>query len=122
MQQSESVLVDVEVSDPWDFGTVHGTGPFRAKLIGIDSDPNALTSKAGLIVLEEPLSYKGEECKFFVAHPRLESDRMENILNNITVNCCLTRISEEQAESDTPFDLSWWRGGGITLSGTIRKI
>ncbi len=52
------------VSDPWDFGTEHGTGPFKSAVVG-------RSEHALLLKLIEPFAYANEMWAFLAATPRL---------------------------------------------------
>jgi len=55
--------VDVFVSDPWEFGTECGSGPFTGRVVEIDDD-------AYLIRLDTSLNYRGLSFKSLIAKPR----------------------------------------------------
>lgn len=112
--------VDITVSDPWDFGTEHGTGPFTGKVLQTGSNYWVSGEDAILLQVEPPLAYRGTTCEYFVATPRLITSSLPSLTNGYQVECNLTRIPEGQAISANPFDLSWWRGG-VGLIGTLRK-
>lgn len=121
MSELEGLRVNLSVSDPWDFGTIHGTGPFSAQVLK-ECSPEGQRACAILIKLDKPLKYKDLRCEYFVASPRLERDSLDNIQQGVSVGCGLTCISEEHAKSPDPFDLSWWRGGvGLIADLSIAK-
>lgn len=107
----EGLSIRVVVSDPWEFGTVHGTGPFTGKILKVGTNPNQPGKTAALVKLDRPLLFDGVQCEFFVAQSRLASDFIEAIATGATVGCGLTCIPPERAYSSDPLDLSWWRGG-----------
>jgi hypothetical protein len=55
--------VEVHVSDPWEFGTECGVGPFLA--IVVDAEPGAL-----LLRLQSPIEYRGRRFQTILARPR----------------------------------------------------
>ena len=55
--------VSISVSEPWEFGTECGTGPF----IGIVSDA---TEERLVIALTAPIAYQGKTLKTVIAGPR----------------------------------------------------
>jgi len=116
-------LIDMEVvitvSDPWEFGTMHGTGPFVARVLQVGVDQHIPGKKAILLQLETPLTYQGVTCEYFVGSPRLERGDICALTKGDEVYCSLTRIPADRATATNPFDLSWWRGG-IGLIGTLR--
>ena len=75
----EGISVAVTVSDPWDFVTVHGSGPFIGKITKISTiNPVQGWGKdpAAIIRLDKPLVFKDLEYKYLIASPRLERDEM----------------------------------------------
>jgi len=118
MKYLEDMLVEITVSDPWEWGTEVGVTPLSAKIlrwrIGEDYRPTEI-----LLSLLKTVMYKGVECRFFVGTPALEREHLEDIARGLAVECALTQIPEDRARSSDPFDLSWWRGG-IGLTCTIR--
>lgn len=113
--------VKITVSEPWEFGTMHGTGPFAGQVLLVGSDPNRSEKRtAALVRLDKPLIFENVTCEFFVAQPRLKNQSIEAITAGAPVECGLTCISTERARSADPLDLSWWRGG-VGLTGTLSK-
>jgi hypothetical protein len=119
MTYPENMLVEILVSDPWDWCTVIGGGPFDAKILKwkIDKGGQAVEMLLSLLI---PRTYKGVECAYFVGSPRHEEDRLEDILRGRELPCDLVCIPKDRANSTDPFDLSWWRGG-IGLICTVRR-
>lgn len=109
------------VSDPWDFGTEHGCGPFLAQIIKFGPNPWDPKTRSVFIRLLKPLKYKGETCEYFVASPKLADKRLEDLNDGDKFYCGLTHIPPQHASATNPFDLSWWRGG-IALEGTLTGI
>lgn len=58
-----NMSVDITVSDPWEFGTECGVGPFRGRVVAQDTDALAVT-------LEKPLLYQGQSLMAVVVRPR----------------------------------------------------
>lgn len=115
VSKPEGHRISIVVSDPWDFGTVHGTGPFVGVVLaekGFEED----ISRNALIKLDAPLEYKGVLCEYFVADARSQGDSLGSISGRKTVPCALTQVPEEHIQSHDPFDLSWWRGGIALLA------
>ena len=113
--------IKITVSEPWDFGTMHGTGPFAGQILFVGSDPNRSEKRAAALVkLDKPLLFEGVTCEFFVAQPRLKNQSIETITTGGSVECGLTCISTERARSANPLDLNWWRGG-VGLTGSLSK-
>ena len=116
----EGLSINVVVSDPWEFGTLHGTGPFTGKILKVGVDPSNSERQSALIQLDMPLVFEGVQCEFFVANSRHVDESLQDILNGSSVVCNLTRISQDHASSSNPLDLSWWRGG-VGLICTLSK-
>lgn len=68
-------LVDVSVSDPWEFGTECGPGPFSGKVTDIAVD--ALTVR-----LEAPLQFQGQELVAVVVRPRHTGESMDLLVRS----------------------------------------
>jgi hypothetical protein len=110
--------VAILVSDPWDFVTEHGTGPFRATVLQLsDSDPGGSI----LVQLQNPLVYKGIRCEYIIVSPRYDGEDILSLASGKFLCCSLTQLPADRVDSADPFDLSWWRGG-IGLLGSIRRL
>ncbi len=108
------------VSDPWEFGTEHGTGPFLATIVGDNlTTRNSHGDQGVLLQLAVPLVFQNTNCEYFVAQPRHTGDTLAT-LRRTPVFCNLTAIPNDKALSGSPFDLSWWRGG-VGLIGTLES-
>lgn len=122
MSELEDLKVELIVSEPWEFGTIHGTGPFLATILKEHRDSNNPTNDSILLQLEKPLEFEDTKCEFFVASRRLSEDSIWDIGKGISVGCALTQITEERSNSSEWFDLSWWRGGvGLIADLSIAK-
>lgn len=110
------VRVTIKISAPWDLGESRNWQPVEGTILDVRVEDfcNAL-----LIKLLEPFEYKNVSCDYFVATPRYEGSRYEDLLQGKSVFSGLTRIPPENAHSDNPFDLTWWRGGAA-LIGEIK--
>jgi hypothetical protein len=116
----EGLEVIIVVSDPWEFGTAHGSGPFLATVLQVGPKHWDSGTDAILLRLETPLVYEGITCEYFIASPRLDGGDIKALARGTEVDCTLTRIPADRAMSANPFDLSWWRGG-IGLVGSLRS-
>jgi hypothetical protein len=107
--------VTFQVSDPWDFGTEHGVGPFPASI-------EAASQQGLLLQLAKPLVYKGLPFRFVVATPRHEDSPLEAIADQKVVPTNLTPVPEtagEGSHSESMFEAAaHWRGWH--LIGAIR--
>jgi hypothetical protein len=64
--------VEIMVTDPWEFGSDCGTGPFAGTTI--DTIANGL-----VIQLDRPIQYRGQEFRTVLARPRHERDPLDAI-------------------------------------------
>ncbi len=118
MKSLKNQTLFLYVSDPWDFGTIHGCGPFLGSIIVIEMENDGLSTKSILLCLNDSLLYRDKKCKYFIASTRHEGDTLDDLKKGKNLTIALTYIPDEQALSDNPFDLSYWRGG-IGLIGDI---
>lgn len=121
MAQTNLINMEVEliVSDPWEFCTELGAGPFNARILQVGKSQDVPDKDAVLIQLLSPVTYREVTCEFFVASPRHENETLQSLGEGREVSCGLTVIPVDRAHSPNPFDLSWWRGG-VGLIGTLR--
>lgn len=70
MGLSDLVSADVRivVSDPWDFVTQHGSGPFSGKALRVGDDYWAHRGNAMLFQLKVPVVFKGITCEYVIRH------------------------------------------------------
>lgn len=109
----------VIVSEPWEFVTAHGAGPFRGTILQTGPNEWSPGTEAILLQLKGPLIYEGVTCEYFIACPRVEGENVNALAVGQEIHCALTRIPSERANSPNPFDLSRWRGG-VALVATLR--
>lgn len=60
-------VVDLSVSDPWEFGTECGEGPFSGRVTDVAKD-------ALMVRLETPLRYQGKQLVAVIVRPRYTGD------------------------------------------------
>jgi hypothetical protein len=101
----------IMISEPWEFGSQFGCGPFKCKVRSIDKNKM-------LIQFVNAIEYKKILIEYLVAQPRYNVDIIEELENGNTPEASFTRISKSDSEKDDPFDLSSWRGG-IAFLGTL---
>lgn len=106
--------VTIKISDPWELGESRKWQPFEGYILDTKDDGFC---KSLLIKLLEPFEYKKVNCEYFVANPRHEGDSYNDLLRGKSIFSSLTRIPSENADSENPFDLSWWRGGVALIGG-----
>jgi hypothetical protein len=115
----KGLTVEITVSDPWEFVTEHGSGPFAAAVVAAAQGAGS-SQDLMLLRLAVPISHGSAICEYFVAGERSDHDRLADLLRDKAINCTLTRVPPEQALTNSPVDLSWWRGG-IALLGSVRR-
>lgn len=116
--------VFILVSDPCDFVTAHGAGPFRGQILKagtISARSGWSKSLSFLIRLDSPLVFENEAYEYLVASPSHLGEQITDILKGAPVHCGFVRIAEDRAISTSPFDMNWWQGGGGLL-GTIELL
>lgn len=101
--------VEIGVSDPWEFESETGIGKLSARVL--QGSMSAL-----LLQVDVPVKYKDVICEYFIASPRHKGKDF-TLLDKKAVPCGFTLIPRERAESENPFDLSWWRGGVGLIGG-----
>ena len=95
-------------SDPWDSLDKHGSITHSGKIVR--------RGEGGVLVkLNETLQLEAGSRQYVVCKFRHETTSLSE--KPIPVN--IIAITEEQAHSDQPLDVSWWRGGDDTIMGSI---
>lgn len=85
--------------------------PFEGQvLLQRESNREAL-----IIKIVEAFNYDNSVFEYLLAFPRNQNDSFSNLLQGKSIFCSIIRIPYEQIDSDAPFDISWWRGGGAFL-------
>ena len=113
----EQQSIIVKLSDPWDLGERLNWEPLSAVVVAVDN--NSIPEKIILRMIDS-FEYENVQCEYFVASPRHEGGRLNDIQRNKGVICGLTRIPDERLQLADPFDLKWWRGGPA-LIGELRS-
>jgi len=114
----KTTLVEIKVSDPWELGESIIWQPLHGEIVCVVS--NKLGGGA-LIRLHESLNYLGAKWDYLIASPRHHGVEIIGIENGKSVGCGVTGITEAQAKSDAPFDLSAWRGG-LAFIGDVSGV
>jgi hypothetical protein len=80
--------VQILVSDPWEFGTECGVGPFAAVITA--AKPDVL-----LLTLEVPIEYQGARLKTVVARPHFVSGEIVSLTSegHLDANFAILRVS-----------------------------
>ena len=81
------VKVKFFISEPWDFGTEHGAGPFFAKVLKTGNDYWVPSKIAILLQMDTPVIFNDVVCEYLVASTRFEKDDMLDVSKNKILNC-----------------------------------
>ncbi|NQU40346.1 MAG: hypothetical protein HQ523_10375 [Lentisphaerae bacterium] len=113
--------ISLVMSDPWELGESIGWEPLWGLVVKCGVRPSGgfgPKREALIIRLAEPLSFKGIRYEYLQGSPRHEVDALADLQKGEDLFCSFVCIPPEQVDSDKPFDLNWWRGGG-TITGTV---
>ena len=104
--------VKLMVSDPWEFGTEVGSGPFYGVV--------ERTKESDLLLsLEKPIRFRTVGCSHMLASPRHVGTGFDRLITGTQVPASLVLITKAVAEGPDPFSPErWTRGAG--LIGSIR--
>jgi hypothetical protein len=105
---TDPLLISITVSDPWDFGEAVNWQAIPGQLL---QTKNADHGGRALVKFDHPVSYRGAVYRYAVASPRHEGRFIHEIEAGKSLDCALTGISDQQAHSSSPMDMSKWRGG-----------
>jgi len=104
------VRVVLSLSDPWELGEALGWRPIRGVVTHQELD-------SWLIKIDAPFVHSDLEYQYVVISARHSGASLDQ-LRSQQVPCNVVRTTPERAQSETPCDVSWWRGGGAII-GTI---
>jgi hypothetical protein len=101
------------VSDPWEFVTQRGAGPFEVTVKGA-------SSTAVFLRLANAFTFDGEEWTYVSATPRHKASQPADLLHQGKLHVNVIRVSEDVQHSD-PESFGWkqYRGGGHMLTATL---
>ena len=106
------------VSDPWDFVTACGSGPFKGVILGIRPNPRSHDTSL-LVRCDLPVAYEGETILCVLIESRLAGRSLDGMSNGEDIPCNVVPIDESRASPENPFDLSVQPPGGFFI-GAIR--
>ena len=109
----------IKLSDPWELGEALGWKELEGIIADVDVRADKLygnQEELALVKLDSPFEYESTRCEYFVVSPRHEGSSLHSLISGDSVFCGITRISQEQAHSKDPFDLSKWRGGVAAIA------
>jgi hypothetical protein len=105
------VAVSMMVSDPWEFGSECGTGPFLGAITDADAD-------TAIIRLDHPISYGGRSFPTAMAKPRHVGDQTSSVLvKTLPANIVLLAVSISATSEVTPDS----RRGSVFVVGTVER-
>lgn len=106
LSNCEAVLT---VSDPWEFGTECGTGPFMGKVV--DQTPEMI-----VVVLQRLIEYRGKILRTIVARPRHAGDSPQSaFLRAMPANLMLLPLEVYRSDDLRPAVTK----DGVAAIGTI---
>lgn len=111
--------VEFIVSDPWDFVTQCGSGPFSGVILktGVDQQGDPLF----LLALDNAISYDAVRCDYAVLSSRHQGKPLSEIETGLTVPCNFTCVSRDDAMSTDPFHVPFKRTS-LALVGSLRTV
>jgi|SRR5713226_1994135 len=106
--------INLMVSDPWRFGTEHGSGPFETVV-------QAESLTALFLKLAKPLQFEGVTWAFVAATPRHKGAEIRALLQNSKVDVNVISVDRDAPKTD-PESFGWakYRGGSGMLIGTLQ--
>ena len=109
--------VHLVVSDPWDFVTANGSGPFEATVRELGGEPPG-PCRTILFELAVPVPYEGSEYRILSASARYRGSSFEQLATGKSVACNVYGLKGNLSDAEGPSHPSKWRGG-LSLIGTI---
>lgn len=104
--------VSLLVSDPWEFGTECGVGPF----LGTVTDASTESLVVGLTT---PIVYKGRTLRCAVARPRHVGDEARSVaVKPLFANIILTTVAVSTVMDVTPEATK----DGVVVIGTLERL
>lgn len=91
------------------------SNPFAGDFFAVVTSVSPALSAVSLL-LREPLTIGEKVFSHAVASPRHEGSSLSEMLKGKSVLCAVTLVSDAQFSVESPFDLSWWRGGNAAIA------
>ena len=106
--------LEIWVSDPWEFGTEHGVGPFLVEPIGDYGDRGSMYAR-----LHRPLTIDGNVCGFVRIAPRFEPRSLSEAFegNLVGANFIFCKQPGEPGAPWGPFGPPFAAIGSVALPG-----
>jgi len=97
------------------FETSHSQNPFEKEFYALVT---AALPDASIVALKlkEPFSIGEKVFCHAVVSPRHEGRSIGELLEGKAVLCAVTLVSDERFSAESPFDLTWWRGGNAEIA------
>lgn len=89
--------------EPWDFVTENGSGPFTGTIVQAHTKEVSSHGYDLLVRLDKPVRAQAAEWSYFVVTPTHRGARLSSIEKGLRAVCALTSLTDEQANSATPF-------------------
>lgn len=106
----------LEVSDPWEFVTDHGVGPFRGTLLDWDGD--CATAR-----LDDPMRWDGGSWDYVGIMPSHEGTSLESLLDgDVSMPVGVIGLEEDSITEGDAFDGMRSRKGGLALIGAVYPL
>jgi len=113
------------LTDPWELGEQIDWKP----IIGLTVESGLRqqstfgpASESIIIKLNNPFYFNGLYYEFLQGSPRYDHDSFDMLRAGKSIVCNFICVLSKQVNSNSPFDLSWWRGGGgLTASMELLK-
>ena len=107
-------------SDPWDFVTACGSGPFTGAILRIRMNPGLMTTSL-LVRCDLPITYAGETIRCVLIESRLAGRTLDGTSSSKDIPCNIAPIDESRAPPENLFDLSVQPAGGFFAMRNLRS-
>jgi hypothetical protein len=114
-QELAGMNVQLIVSDPWDFVTASGPGPYKARIVQIDSS----SPPQMLLKLDKPVEYRDNRWEFLVASPRHTDDSFSFLFSGRSIHINARCIDRNDITKGDLFGVAW--RGGLALIADLQK-
>ena len=84
---------------------------FFAVVISVSHDASAIA-----LLLREPFTIGNKMFSHAVASPRHQGILVSELLEEKSIPSAVTLVPDQQFSVESPFDLSWWRGGNAAIA------
>jgi hypothetical protein len=111
--------IEIEISDPWEFSSSHGTGPFQGRLMSFFESEAYGMDKLGVAKFDTLLDCQGGRCDHLLLQSRYVDFPIVEVENGNNVICNLSAISEASAQGTDPMSASQNDPSSVVLIGTV---